>query len=107
MTDIVVIRGLGDREGDDIIDALLSTEAPALSRGRAELDERATAKVTRDITVPYESGIELGQLARVQDPLQGETYSGKIIDIAVVFRGGANPTATMTLTLLVPTDFYV
>lgn len=79
MTDLVVVRFLGDKEGDDIVEALLSTDAAALSRGRAELDNRATAKLERRIDVPYEAGLELGELAEVTDQLQGETYKGKII----------------------------
>lgn len=105
MTDIVVIRGLGDREGEDIVEALLSEDSAALSRGRAELDQQATAKVERTIEIPYETGVEMGQLVEVADSLSGAVYRGKVIDIKSTLQGDP-PSAMMHLTLLVPTDFY-
>lgn len=103
MTDLVVVRFLGDKEGDDIVDELLATDAAALSRGRAELDLRATAPVERTIRVPYEAGIELGQTAEVTDELQGETYIGKIDSLNYSSQLAK---AQMTIGLIVPSDFF-
>lgn len=103
MTDIVVVRFLGDKEGDDIVDELLTTDLVALSRGRAELDSRATAFVERSIRVPYQAGLETGQICEITDELQGETYVAKIIGLSY-----ANDLAEalVTIDLLAPTDFY-
>ena len=113
MTDIVVIRGLGDREGDDVFDILLSTEPAALSRGRALLDARAAAQVERRLTIPYTPNVELGQTVLYSDSVLGEVFVSKIVNIEINFtnvsgltgrEGG--PTAIMILTLIGPSDFY-
>jgi hypothetical protein len=107
MTDIIVIRGLGDKEGEDIVDLLLSTDAAALSRGQAELDLRASAVVERRIEIPYTSGLLNGQTVQIQDALQGVTYIGKITSIDHSFNAEPAPVVVTTLTLLVPSTFYV
>jgi hypothetical protein len=104
MTDLVVVRFLGDKEGDDIVDDLLATDAAALSRGRAELDGRSTAIVSREIDVPYEVGVELGQLVEVTDELQGETYKGKITSLSYSAQVAE---ALIGITMDVPSDFFV
>lgn len=103
MTDLVVVRFLGDKEGDDIVEALLSTDAAALSRGRAELDERATAQVARTIQIPYEAGIENGQTCEVTDELQGETYVGKIVGLDYSLDLAE---ALITIEMEVPSTFF-
>ena len=103
MTDLVVVRFLGDKEGDDIVDELLSTDAAALSRGRAELDLRSTAQVDRTVRVPYEIGIELGQTVEVTDELQGQTYIGKIETIDYTL-GVAE--AAIVIQMKVPSTFF-
>lgn len=103
MTDLIVIRFLGDKEGDDIIDELLSTDAAALSRGRAELDQRATAQVERVVTVPYEAGVELGQTVQISDTLQGQTYIGKVTGLDYANELAS---ALLSVTLAVPSEFF-
>lgn len=103
MTDLVVVRFLGDKEGDDIIDELLSTDAAALSRGRAELDFQSTAQVQRSLEIPYEAGLSNGQMVEVTDELQGETYYGKITGLD--YRNELAQ-ATVVMSLIVPSDFY-
>ena len=38
MIDLYVYRGLGEREGNEIFEPLLSEAAPALQRGKFEID---------------------------------------------------------------------
>lgn len=47
MTDITVIRGAGDRPGDDIFSPILCTDAAAIIRGRAEIDAGTQAAEVR------------------------------------------------------------
>ena len=103
MTDLVVVRFLGDKDGDDIVEELLSTDAAALSRGRAEMDLRSTAQVEKTVDVVYTAGLENGQTVEISDELQGETYIGKIIGLDYSM---ALASAIISVTLIVPSDFY-
>lgn len=76
--DIVCLRGLGDRTGDDLVEPLLSALAPALSRGRAELDQGALAD-QQDITIILQD-IRLGALIEVDDAEIG-LWRGKVIGV--------------------------
>jgi hypothetical protein len=87
MTDIIVIRGQGDRPGDDITEPFLATVQAALARGRAELDARSDVARTVRLTTLYRSGVRLGQLAEVYDALQGMAWRGKITGITHHFSG--------------------
>ena len=79
MVDIVVIRGSGDRPGDDILDSLLATVEAALSRGRMELDEVALAdeQQLECVLTDY----RLGQIIEVDDTTLGE-WRGKVTGLA-------------------------
>jgi hypothetical protein len=88
MPSIVVARYTGDRQGEDIVDRLLSSVDAQLSRGRAELDANATLQQTVDLTIVYRQGLELGQLVEVHDALQGRSYRGKITGISHRIDGG-------------------
>lgn len=79
MTDLVVMRGLGHRPGEDIIDPLLATTALALSRGDAELDEGELSN-RLELTLPL-TDIRLGESVRVQGPLVGP-MTGKVTAIS-------------------------
>jgi len=103
VTDLIVVRFLGDKEGDDIVDELLATDAAALSRGRAELDLRSTAQSERTIRVPYQAGLETGQTIEVTDELQGSTYLGKITGLQYSRELAS---AEVEITMLVPSSFF-
>ena len=106
MTDVVVIRGLGDRPGDDIVEPLLATTAAALSRGRAEMDSRSTAQSEKQVTIPYTAGLRNGMTVQISDILQGATYIGKITAIDHDVTPGKDVKAHTQLTLLVPSTFF-
>ena len=104
--EIIVIRFEGDRCGEDIVDALLTTEAAGLSRGRAELDKASTAMQQVDLVIVYKSGIRTGQLAEVHNQLEGYVWVGKIVGIQHNIAGVDDPSATTSLQLERVTDFF-
>lgn len=104
--EILVIRPPGDLPGDDIIDPLLSTEAVGVSRGRAELDSRATAKEIVGLQVMYRSNLKTGQLVEIHDALQGISWKGKITAITHRITSAASPSIFTELTIEKPSDFY-
>jgi hypothetical protein len=90
--DIFVIRGAGDRPGDDVVDGLIGSLPVALARGRAELDERAQPLVPVTIEAVFRDGLRLGHTLRCQDSVRG-TWAGKITGITHRATGGALSTA--------------
>lgn len=80
MTEIIVIRGDGDRPGDTIVDALMSTVPVALARGRNEIDQAALADGLT-LTTGFLPEAALGYLIEVVDPPQGAAWRGKITGI--------------------------
>lgn len=89
---IKVVRDEGDKQGKDIVDALLSDLGVALSRGRAELDENGRPYQEVDLEIIYTAGVENGMLIEVQDSLQGITWRGKITGIRHIAVGGVSST---------------
>jgi hypothetical protein len=82
MVDLTVIRGAGAHPGEDIVDPLVTTVPCALSRGRAELDARASGATLVTITTAYVAGRRLGQLIEAHDVESGVVYRGKIVGLA-------------------------
>lgn len=94
--DIIVIRGPGDRQGDDIVDGLITTSAAAINRGRNELDRRATGKDNLTYTVVFRTGLLLGQLVEVDDILLGASFRAKVTAIRHVISQ-TNATTQLSL----------
>lgn len=75
--DIVVLRGEGDKVGEDIEDPLACTLEVALARGRNELDANSGLQsIATSCTL--RGSIAPGMLVEVQDALQGEVRRGKV-----------------------------
>jgi hypothetical protein len=92
---VEVYRNAGTRPGDEIREPLLGDSlAAALARGRAELDERAHAWERVTLELDLRQDLTLGDLVRVDDPVQGATWTGRIIGIRHADDG-----ATLTTTL--------
>ncbi len=89
MPSIIAVRDAGDLQGEDIVDALLSTVTVQLERGRAELDAHSTIPQSVSLGVVFRTGLELGQLAEVHDAMQGKSYRGKITGISHRIDNGA------------------
>lgn len=81
MVSIVVVRGAGDKQGEDIEDPLLCDVSVQLARGRKELDANGAVPQEVVLTTIYREGLENGQLSEVNDAAQGETYRGKVTGI--------------------------
>lgn len=86
MTSITVIRGAGDRRGADITDALITSTAVALARGRNELDARGGLQEV-DLTIHFRAGVNDGQLIEVSDSLLGDVWRGVISSVEHRFDG--------------------
>lgn len=86
MIDIFVMRGEGDKRGEDIIDPLMTSLACALSRGQVEIDRNARSRDVQ-MSAKFRPGLEVGQLVRVLDALQGEAWEGKIKSIDNAIEG--------------------
>lgn len=106
MVDVIVLRGDGDVQGDDIVDPLLSTLTAALARGEQALNDSTTGKIDKTIEIPYTSDIEPGVYVQVIDDFLLEQYVGKVENIDINTVGGNSPASYMQLKLLVPEDFF-
>lgn len=87
MVDIVVQRGLGDRDGGIIEDPLIITVDVALQRGRNTIDEHSPQQPVALVT-RFRTGVEVGQLVEVHDAFQGESWRGKIVGLSHSWQGG-------------------
>lgn len=79
--DIVVQRGLGDRQGPDIAEPLITTIPAAIARGTYEINASTSVDVV-SLRTSYRASVELGHLVEVHDALQGKTWRGKVVDIS-------------------------
>lgn len=78
--DIMVVRGDGDRQGEDVQDRLICTLEVALARGRNECDENSgLQKVV--ISSRLRTDVRNGLVSEVQDSLQGATWRGKVTSV--------------------------
>lgn len=100
MTDITVIRGLGDRQADDIEEPLLADDQAAIARGRTEIDASTQAS---EITLScrYRADIASGDLVQVVDQDQGAPYRAQVTGISYSISGPGGP-ITQTLSLWRP-----
>lgn len=94
MIDIVVIRGLGDNAGDDVVSSLLCTVGAAIERGRVEIDK---SSVNREdtLSIPYRAGLRPGAIVHVIDAMMGEAWKAIIDSVAIATEGPATM-ATIT-----------
>lgn len=103
MPDIVVIRGGGTRQGEDVIDPLLTTVSACLARGRIELDA-ASGLQPIEMECLYRDGLLLGDMVEINDPLHIAPYYGILSRITHV----ATPTTLTTqLVVTILSDFTI
>jgi len=79
--DIIVVRMPGDKQGQDIVDPILSNTNVAVLRGIAEIQDNEPVDVVT-LSTNYRSGVRKGDIAEVIDELQGEVWRGKIVGIS-------------------------
>lgn len=104
MPSVIVVRGAGDKRGEDIVDPLLCTVEVQLARGKTELDLHAAMPQTVNLTTVFRAGVEDGQLVEVHDAMQGMSYRSKIAGVSHRIDGGKVNTV---LDLLRPTEDLV
>lgn len=88
MIDLVVLRGTGARYGGEIFEPLLSEVAPALQRGKYEIDFN-TPKVVHSLTVEYSPALAVGDEASIHDDRSGTTFFGIVREFSHVRDGVA------------------
>ena len=96
MIDIIVIRGAGDRPGQDVVDPLIGSSLPvALARGRKELDDQAQPLQPISVQGLFRVGLRPGNTLRFQDMRRG-TWAGALGGIS---HRGAKGVVTTSLEL--------
>jgi hypothetical protein len=78
--DIVVLRGSGDKQGDDIVSGLLSNLQVAQFRGAVAIND-AAPHYDVSLRTYYRPGVRTGQYIAVMDASQGRTWFGKIVSL--------------------------
>ena len=81
MADLVVLRGEGDSQGEDVVDPLLTADNAAISRGRVVLDEMSGLR-TATLQYVYKEGLKLGDLVGVLDARNNTQSYGKVTSIS-------------------------
>ena len=81
--DIIVVRGDGDKQGDDIVSGLLSDINVALLRGATAIND-STSIYAVSLRTTYRTGVRNGDSVMVTDQFQGETWFGRVVGITHV-----------------------
>lgn len=97
---VLVTRGTGDRRGQDVVDALLTSEAVARERGRNLIDAACSRRQFVTLTCPFEGLYEHGTVVEVREAADGPwrgMLRGQSVAIAVADDG--TPTGDTVLTI--------
>lgn len=91
MPDILVQRGGGVSQGDDVVNPLLTSTVACMVRGRIELDE---ASGLHPVTLEclFRAGLLLGELVEIADPFAATVRYGRITAITHRINGAATVT---------------
>jgi hypothetical protein len=65
MIDIICIRGIGDKQGQEIEDPLITSEPIAVKRGTDYINRNWYKQRMRTLLSPYKSNMEVGNIAAV------------------------------------------
>lgn len=103
MIDVTVTSGLGDRQGDDIVDALITSESGARERGQGEIDENGyDALLVATTGYLSDDQIEPGAVVECID-IEQAAYRGYVERSAIVIeKNGTAFSATQALEIEVP-----
>lgn len=77
MISVIVERYPADKQGPDISDALITSEAVAIERGRNEVDHSYTSRENVSGTGPYRGYMQNGKLVEVMD-MEAGPWRGKM-----------------------------
>ena len=78
MKSIIVQRSPADRQGPDIISAQIRTEAQAIARGTAEIDQNCSDRLLVSGSIVLQGLIMPGSVVAVTDAEQGQ-YRGMVL----------------------------
>lgn len=81
MTWVVVKRGDGGHPAPPEINVLITSDACAISKGRALLDGYSSTPQSVEVEAVYRTGLRLGQLLQVHDLSQGLQWKAKLVGI--------------------------
>ncbi len=95
MIDLFVYRGLGERDGGEIFDPLLSDVAPALQRGKFEIDFN-TPKIDHSLEVEYTPALRPGDEVSVRNSRTNEVIFGVVKEFSHV-RNGVSVYTTLSI----------
>ncbi len=88
---VQVIRGLGNKQSEPLINPLCTTEGSGRELGRNHLDENGFNKIAYSLTLPYRNIPLPGKLCQVNDASLGQTFKAKILSVKI---GVSNLTGT-------------
>lgn len=96
---IIVQRGAGGNQGDDVVEPLAGNDNVLLHRGRNMIDDAAEKGIVA-LSTGYESEILNGELVAVPDSQIGEAWRGKVTNIEHrVERSGKQLTVGSSVTV--------
>lgn len=81
MISVIVQRAPGDRQGPDISDPLIVTEAVAVARGTAEIDRNCSDRKQVDGAMPISAWRQPREIVAVTDAEEG-VYRGMVTRFA-------------------------
>lgn len=93
--DVVCVRGAGTREAPAIVDSLITSEALAVARGRAFIDEHWWRQRRARFSIPFVEDLRKdGQVADLRAP--GLAYGGKVLVTALRGRLTLSPRPSLS-----------
>lgn len=84
--DIIVVRGSGDKQGEDIVSGLLSDIDVALLKGATAINDSASVYDV-DLRSTFRPGVRKGNSIMVVDQYQGEVWYGRVLSFSHVVEG--------------------
>lgn len=87
MISVIVERAPADKQGDDIVDALITANNVALERGRNEIDSNFTNRESVSSTGPCQGYMRQGRLIEISDSEQ-LAWRGIIRTVAINVTAG-------------------
>jgi len=81
MTSCLIIRGDGNREGDPIVNPLLTHESACIERGRIEIDT-STPAADIDIVIRLDTTWRRGDIAEVMDNILAPRFKSVVTSVS-------------------------
>lgn len=73
---VLVSRGLGDRQGPDVVDELLTSEVAQIARGRGEINHSSSQRIIEQAQIVKRGFVPTGSLVEVVEA--GGIWRGKV-----------------------------